>query len=148
LIDNKKKYKEVHHSAGNDNTIVLFDGVCNFCNSSVNFIIDRDYKNRFRFAALQSAKGREFLKQFNLDTENLKTIILIENGKYYTKTTAALRIAKHLKGFWKLTYVFIISPPFIRNIAYNIIAKYRYKWFGKKETCRIPAPAEKEKFLE
>jgi predicted DCC family thiol-disulfide oxidoreductase YuxK len=133
---------------GNDNSIILFDGVCNFCNSSVNFISERDYKNRFKFAALQSVIGKELLKQFNIDTENLKTIILIENGKYYIKTTAALRIAKHLNGLWKLTYVFIIIPPFIRNIVYNIIAKYRYKWFGKKDTCRIPSQEEKEKFLE
>ena len=148
MTDNKKKYYEVHRTAVNDKSIILFDGVCNFCNTSVNFIIDRDYKNRFKFAALQSDAGRKLLKQFKLDTENLKTIILIESGKYYTKTTAALRIAKHLKGFWKLTYVFLIIPPFIRNIVYNIIVKYRYKWFGKKDACRIPSLEEKEKFLE
>ncbi len=133
---------------GNDNSIIVFDGVCNFCNSSVNFIIDRDYKTRFKFAALQSDKGKELLKHFNMDTENLKTIILIENRKYYTKTTAALRISKHLKGFWKFAYIFIIIPPFIRDIVYNIIAKYRYKLFGKKGTCRIPSQEEKDKFLE
>jgi len=83
-----------------------------------------------------------------MDTENLKTIILIENRKYYTKTTAALRISKHLKGFWKFAYIFIIIPPFIRDIVYNIIAKYRYKLFGKKGTCRIPSQEEKDKFLE
>jgi predicted DCC family thiol-disulfide oxidoreductase YuxK len=130
-----------------DKSIVLFDGVCNFCNSSVNFIIDRDYKDSFRFAALQSEKGIELMKGFGLDSENLKTIILIENGKYYTKTTAALKIAKQLKGFWKISYIFIIIPPFIRNIAYSIIARYRYIWFGKKDACRIPSPEEREKFL-
>ncbi len=128
-------------------SVVLFDGICNFCNSSINFIIDRDYKDRFRFAALQSEKGKELMKQFGLDSENLKTIILIENGRFYTKTTAALRIAKHLKGIWKFSYVFIIIPPFIRNIAYIIISKYRYRWFGKKNACRIPLPEEREKFL-
>ena len=132
---------------GNDNKIILFDGVCNFCNSSVNFIIDRDCKNLFKFAALQSAKGEVLLKHFNLDSDNLNTIILIEEGKYYTKTTAALKIAKQLRGFWKLAYIFIITPPFIRNIFYNIISKYRYKWFGKTETCRIPTQEEKDKFL-
>jgi predicted DCC family thiol-disulfide oxidoreductase YuxK len=131
-----------------DYSIILFDGICNFCNSSVNFIIDRDYKNRFRFASLQSDKGQELLNQFNLDTQNLKTIILLENGGYFTKTTAALRITKHLKEFWKFFYVFIIVPPFLRNIFYNIIAKYRYNWFGKRNICRIPAPEEKAKFLE
>jgi predicted DCC family thiol-disulfide oxidoreductase YuxK len=126
---------------------VLFDGICNFCNSSVNFIIDRDYKDRFRFAALQSGKGIKLMNKFGLDSENLKTIILIEDDKYYTKTTAALRIVKHLRGIWKFFYVLIIIPPFIRNIAYSIIAKYRYRWFGKKDVCRIPLQEEKEKFL-
>lgn len=131
-----------------DYSIILFDGICNFCNSSVNFIIDRDYKNRFRFAPLQSGSGKELLEKFNLDADNLKTIILIEDGRYFTKTTAVLRIAKKLRGFWKFFYVFIIIPPFIRNIFYNIIARYRYRWFGKKETCRIPTSEEKTKFLE
>lgn len=132
---------------GENYSIILFDGICNFCNSSVNFIIERDNKDRFRFAALQSETGNELMKQFGLDSENLKTIILIEDGKYYTKTTAALRIVKHLKGSWRFSYVFIIVPSFIRNIAYNIIAKYRYKWFGKRDTCRIPSPEERDKFI-
>jgi predicted DCC family thiol-disulfide oxidoreductase YuxK len=88
------------------------------------------------------------MNHFGLDAENLKTIILIEGERYYTKTTAALRIAKELKGAWKLFYVFIIVPPFIRDIFYNMISKYRYRWFGKRETCRLPTPEEKEKFLE
>lgn len=132
----------------NEFSVILFDGVCNFCNSSVNFIIERDYKNRFKFAALQSGKGQELLRRYNINTDNLKTIILIEGGKYYAKTTAALRITKHLKGIWKIFYIFIIIPPIVRNIVYNIIAKYRYKWFGRKDACRIPAQDEKEKFLE
>lgn len=127
--------------------IILFDGVCNLCNSSVNFIIERDGKNKFKFAALQSYFGLDTLKKLNLPSENLKTLILIEEDKYYTKTTAALRIAKHLRGLWKLFYVFIIVPPIIRNIFYYILAKYRYKWFGKRETCRVPTEEEKEKFL-
>ncbi len=128
-------------------SVILFDGVCNFCNSSVNFIIKRDNKDHFRFAALQSETGKELMKQFGQDSENLKTIILIENGRYYTKTTAALRIAKQLKGFWKIFYVFIMVPPFLRNITYDIIAKYRYTWFGKRDVCRIPATEDKDKFL-
>jgi predicted DCC family thiol-disulfide oxidoreductase YuxK len=129
-------------------TVILFDGICNFCNRSVNFMIDKDNKNRFKFAALQSEAGEYFLQHFKLDSENLKTIILIENNKYYIKTTAALKIAKQLKGLWKLFYVFIIIPPFIRNIFYDIIAKYRYKWFGKRDTCRVPIEGEKARFLE
>lgn len=128
--------------------IILFDGICNFCNSSVNFIIERDIRNRFIFAPIQSESGKKLMNHFGLDAENLKTIILIEGERYYTKTTAALRIAKELKGAWKLFYVFIIVPPFIRDIFYNMISKYRYRWFGKRETCRLPTPEEKEKFLE
>jgi predicted DCC family thiol-disulfide oxidoreductase YuxK len=129
-------------------SVILFDGICNFCSSSVNFIIARDTKNRFRFAALQSDFGKRFLKQSGLNTQNLKTIILIEHGKFYTKTGAALRIAKYLKGFWKFFYVFIIIPPFIRNIVYYVIAKYRFTWFGKRDKCRVPSQEEKDKFLD
>jgi predicted DCC family thiol-disulfide oxidoreductase YuxK len=128
--------------------VVLFDGVCNFCNSSVNLIIDKDKSNKFRFAALQSDAGIKLQKKFGLNPDDLKTFILVEDDKYYTKTTAALRIAKDLKFPWNLSYIFIIIPPFIRNIAYNIIARYRYKWFGKREECRIPSPEERAKFLQ
>jgi len=127
--------------------IVLFDGVCNFCNSSVNLIMKHDKKNIFKFAALQSEKGGELQKKFGLNPKDLSSFILVEEEKYFTKTTAALRVAKHLGFPWKLSYIFIIIPPFIRNISYNIIAKYRYKWFGKRDACRIPTPEEKEKFL-
>jgi len=128
-------------------TVVLFDGICNFCNSSVNFIIDHDKKNRFKFAAIQSPAGQELMKKFNLDSMNLSTFVLVEGGKYYTKTTAALRVAKVLGFPWNLAYIFILIPPLIRNIVYNIIARYRYKWFGKRDACRMPTPELKEKFL-
>lgn len=127
--------------------IVLFDGVCNFCNSSVNFIMERDKKDVFRFAALQSGAGIELQKKFNLDPNDLKSFILVDGDSYYQKTTAALRVAKDLGFPYSLSYVFILIPPLIRNIVYNIIAKYRYKWFGKKEACRIPTPEERAKFL-
>ncbi len=127
--------------------IILFDGVCNFCNASVNFIMARDKRDRFRFAALQSPPGIELQKRFNIDPNDLSSFILIEGDKHYRKTTAALRVGKYLGLPWSIGYVFIIIPPFIRNIAYNIIARYRYKWFGKKETCRVPSPEEKAKFL-
>ena len=87
------------------------------------------------------------MKKFNLDPVNLSSFVLIEDDKYHTKTTAVLRVAKNLGFPWSLSYIFIIVPPFIRNISYNIIAKYRYKWFGKRDACRIPTPEEKEKFL-
>ena len=131
----------------NNYKIVLFDGVCNFCNSSVNFIMKRDKKDIFRFAALQSEPGTELQKKFRIDPNDLKSFILIDSGKVYKKTTAAIKVGGYLGFPWNLSYIFIIIPPFIRDIAYNIIARYRYKWFGKKETCRIPLPEERRKFL-
>jgi len=128
--------------------IILFDGVCNFCNSSVNFIIDRDKKDIFKFASLQSDFGQNKLKQFNLSSDNLSTLILISDNKYFTRSTAAIRIAKDLKFPYNLSYAFIIIPPFIRNFFYDIISKNRYRWFGKRDTCRIPSPKERDKFIE
>lgn len=128
--------------------VILFDGVCNLCNSSVNFIIDRDDKDIFRFAAIQSHSGKKILKQFGLNPDNLYSIILIENDRYHDRSNAALRIAKRLKGLWKFSYVFIIVPSFIRNILYGYIAKNRYRWFGKRESCRIPTKELRDKFLE
>ncbi len=109
--------------------------------------MSRDKKNIFKFAAIQSDPGIELQKKFGLNPNELATFIFVEGDKYYTKTTAALRVAKELKFPWNLSYFFIIIPPFIRNIAYNIIAKYRYRWFGKRNACRVPTDEEKEKFL-
>lgn len=127
--------------------VILFDGVCNFCNSSVNFIIEKDADDNFRFASIQSEEGKFLINWLEIDTVKNDSIILIEGEKYYLRSSAALRIAKKLKGLWKLLYVFIIIPAFIRNIFYNIVAKYRYKLFGKRESCRIPTPEERAKFL-
>lgn len=109
--------------------------------------MDRDKYDLFRFAALQSDTGIELQKKLGIDPTDLQSIILIEGNRYFKKTTAALRIAKDLTFPYYLLYPLIIIPPFIRNIAYNIIAKYRYKWFGKKDACRIPTPEERAKFL-
>lgn len=128
--------------------IILFDGVCNFCNSSVNFIIDNDKNDVFRFASLQSESGQKYLKEFNLPLDKFSTIVLIDNEKYFIRTTAALLIAKNLKLPYNLLYIFIIVPPLIRNIFYDIIAHYRYRWFGKKDVCRIPTEEERSKFIE
>jgi predicted DCC family thiol-disulfide oxidoreductase YuxK len=128
-------------------SIILFDGICNFCNSSVNFIIDKDISDNFRFAPIQSDEGIFLIKRLEIDIIKNDSLILIEGNSFYLRSSAALRIAKKLKGLWRLTYIFIIIPPFIRDIAYNIIAKYRYKWFGKREACRIPTTEERAKFL-
>ena len=128
-------------------SIILFDGVCNLCNSSVNFIIDHDKKNDFRFASLQSDAGQNLLKKFDLNTKDFDSIILVENGKHYERSSAVLKIVKEFPGLWKLLYVFIVVPPPVRDFVYDIIADNRYKWFGKKESCRVPTPELKEKFL-
>jgi predicted DCC family thiol-disulfide oxidoreductase YuxK len=128
--------------------IILFDGVCNLCNASINFVIDRDKQRYFRYAALQSDSGTSYLKKFEMPSDVFNSIVLVEGEKYYTRSTAALRIAKKMDGLWPLLYVFIIIPPFIRNAVYDFIAKNRYKWFGKEEFCRIPTPELKSLFLD
>lgn len=127
------------------NNIVLFDGVCNFCDSSVQYIIKRDPLSKFRFAAIESPIGNELKEQY--DIKDSSSIVLIQDGKQYTKSTAVLKIAKELKGPTKLLYAFVVIPKPLRDIAYAFIAKNRYKWFGQKETCRIPTPAERSRFL-
>lgn len=127
--------------------IILFDGVCNFCNSSVNFIIDRDSTNYFKFGALQSDEGQVLLKKHHQNTDSFDTLILIEGDALYTRSTAALRIAKKLSGLWPLFYVLLVTPKFLRDPIYNLIAKNRYKMFGKKDTCRLPTAEERAKFL-
>jgi predicted DCC family thiol-disulfide oxidoreductase YuxK len=120
--------------------VLLFDGVCNLCTSSVHFIIKRDPKRKFRFASLQSAFGQNVLQEHQLNTQTFDSLVLLENGKIYQRSTAALRIARQLSGAWPLLYIFMIVPAFIRNAVYDFIARNRYKWFGKKETCWLPTP--------
>ncbi|GAB4300817.1 MAG: thiol-disulfide oxidoreductase DCC family protein [Ignavibacteriaceae bacterium] len=127
--------------------IILFDGVCNFCNFWVNFIIDRDPEMNFGFIPLQSQKGKEYLNKFGLSTSDFDTFVLIENEKCYVKSTAGLIVARHIKGFLKLLFPFIIIPAFLRDPVYDLIAKNRYKFFGKTDACRIPAPEDRERFL-
>lgn len=131
----------------NDEPIILFDGVCNLCNSSVQFVIRHDKKKQFRFAALQGETGKLLLEKYQLPTEQLTSFVLIQNGMAYTKSTAALLVAKQLHGIVTLLYGLIIVPAFIRNAVYNWIAGNRYRWFGKKDTCMIPTPALKQRFL-
>ena len=129
--------------------IILFDGVCNLCNSAVQFVIKHDKKDSFRFVALQSELGREILAYIGIDAKNIDSIVLYEPGvAYYYKSDAAMQIAKNLKGVFSLATVFKILPTGIRNQVYDYIAKNRYKWYGKKENCMIPTPELKIKFLE
>ncbi|NNE99912.1 MAG: DUF393 domain-containing protein [Pyrinomonadaceae bacterium] len=128
-------------------TIVLFDGVCNFCNSSVNYIIERDLNDRFKFAPLQSEAAAPLIAKHGIDREETDSLILIENETAYVYSTASLRIAKKLGGINSLAYGFVIVPKFIRDFFYKLFAKYRYKLFGKKEVCMVPTPEVREKFL-
>ena len=127
--------------------IILFDGVCNFCDDSINFVIKHDKRNYFKFAPLQSERGGELLDKYKINRAETDSVVLVENDRAYTHSTAALRIAKGLGGIWSLAYIFIVVPKFIRDAAYNVIARNRYKWFGKKDACMLPTPEIREKFL-
>jgi predicted DCC family thiol-disulfide oxidoreductase YuxK len=131
-----------------DKKIVLFDGVCNLCSSTVQFIIKRDKKNQFLFASLQSVQASELLKKYSYDESELNSFVLIDDSKIYTHSSAVLRVLKHLSFIWSVCYIFIILPKFIRDGVYNYIAKHRYKWFGKKEECWVPTPDLQSKFLD
>jgi len=127
--------------------IILFDGVCNLCNSSVQFIIEQDTKNTFLFSSLQSDFGQKFLKENSLKLDNFDSIILIDEDKIFHKSDAALRIAKKLKAPVNFLYIFMIFPQFLRDFGYDLIAKNRYRFFGKQESCWIPTEELKSKFL-
>ncbi len=129
-------------------SIVLFDGVCNLCNGAVQFIIHRDPGGRFAFASLQSAAGQARLRQFELSTDAFDTFVLVEGGKAYTRSTAALRIARQLPGAWRLLYALMIVPRPVRDWVYGLVARNRYRLFGRRDACLIPTPELKAKFLE
>ncbi len=128
--------------------IILFDGICNLCESSVQFVIRHDKKDVFRFVSLQSDLGQEILKHIGINPKNIDSIILYEPGiAYYYKSSAAIQIAQSLGGIWNLGVLFKIIPTGIRNELYDYIARNRYKWYGKKESCMIPKPELQAKFL-
>jgi predicted DCC family thiol-disulfide oxidoreductase YuxK len=139
--------------------VVLFDGVCNLCNASVQFMIDRDPKSELKFAAIQSEKGGELLtktvgeaqaKELAAGTTgdgDPDSIVLVENGQIYMRSTAALRIARHLSWPWRFLFAFLIVPRPLRDVFYKLIARNRYRWFGKSDTCRIPTPELRARFL-
>jgi len=127
--------------------IILFDGVCNFCNFWVNFVIKRDKNNTYKFATMQSESGQELLQKFKLNTSYFDTFVLIVNNKTFTKSTAALMIAKKLKSLIKLLYPLIFLPRSIRDFFYDLIAKNRYKFFSKRDFCIIPTKKVQDKFL-
>lgn len=127
--------------------LVLFDGVCNLCSASVQFIIEHDPEGKILFASLQSERGQAILQHFGMRTDDFDTFVLIENGQAYTRSTAVLREVRYFSGLWKYLYALIIVPRPIRDFVYNIVAKNRYRWFGKKNECWLPTPELKMRFL-
>lgn len=130
-----------------EHPVILFDGVCNLCNASVNFIIDRD-REKYRFASLQSKAAQEMVKDQILNLDDLESILLVENGQVFARSDAALRIASNLTGFWPLLKIFLIFPRSFRDFIYSIIARNRYRWFGKTNSCKMPQPHHTKRFLD
>lgn len=127
--------------------VLLFDGVCNLCNSTVQFILKRDKKKRFYFAALQSEKGQELLQKFGLPTQDFDTVVYVRGESFLTKSSAALYIMRDLGGFWQILFPLIVIPKFIRDAVYSWVARNRYRWFGRQESCMLPTPDLKSRFL-
>lgn len=130
-----------------EHRILLFDGVCNLCNALVTFVIQRDKGATFKFASLQSEVGQTILKEHSLPLGQFDSFYFVEGNKLFTKSTAALKVAKKLDGPWKLFYPLILIPKPIRDMIYSFIAKNRYRWFGKKDQCMLPNPEMKKRFL-
>ncbi|WP_456426834.1 thiol-disulfide oxidoreductase DCC family protein [Rhodocaloribacter sp.] len=143
---------DIHPEAGlselpEHHAFVLFDGVCNLCNGSVNFIIDRDPNGYFRFASLQSEEAEAILRRAGISGASLESIVLVEGERVYRRSDAVLRIARKLKGGWPALALFSFVPRPIRDWVYDWIARNRYRWFGKRDTCRIPTPELRSRFL-
>ncbi len=131
----------------NETHIILFDGVCNLCNGTVQFLIKRDPKAKFKFASLQSEEGQALLRDFDLSTSDFDTFVYINEGKYYLKSSAALHVLKELGGIWKSFYAFIIVPKKARDFLYNFVVRNRYNWFGERDSCMVPTSELKDRFL-
>lgn len=131
-----------------NNPVIFFDGVCNLCNASVQFIIEHDKRKYFQFTALQGNYAKAIVPELEANANQLNSILLLEGGKIYQKSTAALKIAKKLSGFWPFIYGFIVIPKFIRDWVYDLIAKNRYKWWGRQESCWVPTPELKSRFYD
>lgn len=130
-----------------EHPVILFDGECNLCNASVDLVMRNDSDGVFRFASLQSDAAERILKPHGRDPDLLGSIILVDDG-VHRESAAVLRIARHMDGAWPLLYAFVVVPRFIRDPVYRWIARNRYRWFGKRDTCRTPTPQERERFIE
>ncbi len=128
--------------------VVLFDGVCNVCDGTVDFLIRRDPAAHLRFAALQSDVGQRLMRQHGLDDPSIDSIVLVEGGEAYVRSTAMLRIVRHLRFPWRALSVLAVIPRILRDPLYAAFARRRYRWFGKRDACRMPTAADRERFLE
>lgn len=128
--------------------LVLFDGVCNFCNFWIQFALKRDKKRKLMFGSLQGETAQQLLPQYSIDPGIITSVIFIEDGIAYRESTAALKICRHLDGGWKLFYILIIIPAFIRDGIYKWIGRNRYKWFGKQESCMLPTAEQRKRFVD
>ncbi|WP_066834038.1 thiol-disulfide oxidoreductase DCC family protein [Rufibacter ruber] len=126
---------------------VLFDGVCNLCNGFVQFVINHDPEGKFTFASLQSETGLQTLRAHGFPTQQFSTVLLLENGELYSRSTAALRILRGLRGGWSWLYGFILVPRFLRDPLYDWVSRNRYRWFGQQESCMLPTPELQARFL-
>jgi len=128
--------------------VLLFDGVCNFCNGTVRLIIKIDPRGKFRFASLQSATGQRLLKQFHLPDNELNTVVLIEGGRAFTRSEVVFQVVRKVGGIWLVLFLFKIIPRPVRDAVYDWVARNRYKWFGRKAACPVPPAEVRERFLE
>lgn len=127
--------------------LILFDGVCNWCNAWVNLTIAHDPAGQFKFGTLQSEQAQRILRDLNLSATDYQTFLLLEGGHVYTKSTAALRVIRQLSRWWPLYYLCVLVPASIRDVVYDFVARHRYRWMGQAATCRVPTQAERERFL-
>ena len=135
------------HEWATHERLILFDGVCNWCNAWVNFTIGHDPLGKFKFGTLQSESAQQILKDLRLPADNFETFLLLEQGRVFTKSIAALRIVRQLSVLWPLFYLGIVIPRPLRDAVYDYVAQRRYRWMGKSDTCRVPTPADRERFV-
>lgn len=128
--------------------VILFDGICNLCNRAVNYIIRHDPRIKFRFATIQSKAGQKIFADYGEDAKNTNTFWLLQHGKLYSRSTAALKVARQLKGPVKWAFIFMLVPAGIRNVLYDWVAANRFRWFGKRESCMQPQKEIAERFYE
>lgn len=149
----KEREQSIVPSSGNQrpsvskSPVLLFDGVCNLCNSSVQWVLSHDHRGVFQFASLQSETGQELLRQHGLASENFDTVVLVESDRVFLRSDVPLEIVRRIGGFWGILYFFKIIPRSVRDALYNFVARNRYWWFGRRATCMLPKPEWKERFL-